>query len=351
LNPKLLEEQLHHFSGKIEELDIGDKKLYFIADDVGDERAEYLRLIGKDRLNAITDSMIRDNRFRDFMLVNLQNIFRYLRKSNIGPRNFKYSCIIDKQEGEGIYEVTTPDYIGFIDGDVEESVLEWSNPQMIDFIRDFGIQFQRDISILRYGNQYQTDRISIKKDIIDQVEKLTGVCGFSSDKIFLSDRVALIRDSFQNEKSRTFLSAWQLNIFFEQFIAKFIETNTTAKCITNKNICILPTKKTVKDEEYTNGYLELDVIGYDEKESELFVIECKNGNIGESEVSKFLGRTRLIESTYDIVIDKKIIIGTRYLDRFFTPIKPGISILDIHWFDQKDYNTKCYKEFKNYLKN
>lgn len=351
VNKKLLLEQVKENDEDIEKIKFGENEFYFLKKENDFEiRNEYIKIIGKSKLDAVINHMLVDTEFRHFMLVNLQEIFRRLRNYKT-QTEYKYNCIIAKQEDTGIYQITVKDYIGFSAGMVPEKFVESSNAQIIDFIDDLTEQFREEISLIKQGKR-QSFAVDSKKEIIEQVNKIREIGKFENKEIFISDKVALVKNSFNNEKLRAFFSAWQLNIFFEQFVAKFIEKCIGTKCMTNRKLFVLPSTSINKagiKKHY--GHLEIDVIGYDKNKDNLILVECKNGQLRESEISKFVGRTKIIEASYDTKIDKKIMVGTKYLDYFFKPLPKKFDIVGVNCFDNRDYRRKpCYKDLESLIK-
>jgi len=346
MNRELLEKQVNIHKDLLEQISFGDRELYFLKKEHDEDslRADYLEIIGKDKIGRVIDKMIKDKELRNLMLTNLHASLKRLRATKQGS-DFKYNCIINKQDNLGIYEIITPEYIGFADEPIPDSFAESLSSQSIDFIKDFTKQIKSEISYIKYGNWH--GNVNIKSEIISQVKKLAEIGEFTRNELVISDKVALIKDPYGEEKTRAFFSAWQLNIFFEQFVAKFVEKQIGNPCLLNRKLCILPNI----DGGFKNGFLEIDVIGYNKSTDELIFIECKNGPLNESQISKFIGRTKIIESTYGIRLDKKIMVGTKYIDRFFKPLPRGTSIIDVNCFDNRDYRKNtCYANFLAFLK-
>lgn len=352
MNKQLLLKQVSECKGYVEKIDFGRRTLFFLKSEFNQEiRNDYIDLIGQKKLDKVFSEMLKDPEFRNFMLVNLQEIFRRLRGQREG-RTYQYNCILDKQESTDIYEIIVHDYFGFLTNPSED-VAATLDTQLIDFSLDLTKQFKKEIYFMKTGRILEDPQIDVEKEIIQQVKNLMRVGEFTRDEnIIVSQKSALIRNAFDDEKLRAFFSAWQLNMFFEQFVAKLIEKETGAKVFLNKRLCVLPSigRDSRTGEQFLDGFIELDILAYDERNDKIIMVECKNAKLTEEQISKFIGRTKLIESSYEFEIDKKIMVGTKYLDYFFRPLPQKTAIVGINCFDNKKYRQSCYSELIDFIK-
>lgn len=335
---------------KLEKFPCGKRSLWLLRDSERDEqRLEYISLIGRNKIDEIVNKMVEDTKLRNIMLVDLQFILRSIRREKDGG-NSKFYCLIDKpDERNGIYEIISKSYCGVAVPTTSERLVESTSTQDRDFIDALTTKFAEEISQIKAGTWRRAKCIDIKEEVIEQIRKLIRIGKFTKQNIIESENAVLVRDPWGDEKIRAFFSAWQLKVFFEHFVAKLVEKSIKGPVLTNAQICVYPSKG--KSEPKTNGFLEQDVLAYDEKKDHIILIECKNGMVPEKEVSKFIGRAKMIEETYGITIDKKIIIGTKYRDWFFYSLPEEVGIVGIQIFDNKDYRrSPCYAEFINFLK-
>lgn len=330
MNKNLLLSQIQQLGSDVESIQFGENCFYFLDDDVdSDIRNECIGNLGQDKFNKIVDEMFKDKIFRNFMLVNLQSALQF--------RSWKFKCLISRVENSELFDFISDEYIGFIESTESTDLLETLSPQAYDFNVYLTDQYVRS---LNFCSRF----IDLKSCLIDQVKKLVDFGVLKEDNVLITRKAALIKNCSTDVDSANFLKLWQLNVFFEQYIARIVKEQVIGDVFINKKLCILPNSQGGKIE----GTLEIDVMGYDSSKNQIILIECKNGSLRESQLSKFIGRCEMIESTYGIKIQKKAIVGTGYIAKFFYPLTEGMKILDIDWFDIRSFR-KDYSSFIEYL--
>jgi hypothetical protein len=297
-------------------------------------RIKLIEQLGENKLQAIISRMHEDDNFRNFMLVNLDYIHN---KILVELKNFEK--INGPKNDFNIHEFT---FWGVGTPYEEDWKLldSFLTTESVDYFRILKRYIGCDISSLRFGGREKY--IDAKEAMVKPAKQLFKIIGVQ-DLIREGDGAVFVESPFDNTLTRSLFSLWQLNVFFEHYVAELIRRNITKKLVINPHICIAPYEKNAK----MYGCFETDILAYNEKADKIIAIECKNGSIIETEVSKFIGRMKLFEQTQGITLNKKAIIATKYEHAFFRAMPPEKELVGVRLFDNKDFRAR-YKNFVRY---
>lgn len=232
-------------------------------------------------IDDIIERMISNKAYRNFICVNFQHFLWKSSDNNlVETRNFGNNTIREARK------------FGFKTDN--KNILD--DGQLESFLQDLTTHYERYYNSYLYNNFSNLD---YNKHLFDPIIWTADTIGVHNDAMTVSSDYVYLDG--ENQVVNSFLTLLTISKFYERYINQIIKEGLECDNIIS-NPAILYAKPTSKGP--IHKYAELDGFLVS-KNNETYIIECKNSKtINQKYVSKFLGKSHLIEEIYGIELDK-----------------------------------------------
>ncbi|MDO8538352.1 MAG: hypothetical protein Q7S21_05700 [archaeon] len=323
------------------EEDIGGKKLFILNLEEYKDCDPMLRSRklcadkNKDIVPKIIEEM-KDKIFRDFICCNFQDFCKKLKDEQIVSDR-----LIDDEidMGEGTLKIYNLSSFGFVN--VKKTLDDEQKNAMFEYLRE------KFLYQMNTNFRTQIFQPSFENNLLNPLKKIISILGMQNEMESYDKNH--IEVNAKNQKIQDFLHAWQLHMFFEEYVNNIFEKESQLSAIRNPLIAINPSiyKDNKTGKQIINGFIELDGCIYKNNDG-IVLVECKNSyTIDQRQFFPFVGKAWLIEKLYETDVTK-CLVSTGRKREFFKEFGE-FELNKIKIFGEEDYK-KNYMDLRKFAR-